>query len=465
MEVSNACIMVLIQCRDREWHGDSQGNEAWARVAADKCLANGFAVLRVPTENWVDVKRKHPSWFDPVFKRSCDRQHVICSINYIYSLCPILEEVKFAMETTSANNVPTLEGRGYELLLPEGVVHISEDLFVVCEASSNIAATLTPRGLRLLYGYYPEPILWCGFNKADQHTGSKGIVGNAHSLLVLGGCLQRLKLYHIDQTYKALRSGFFALAQKDHICFGFLQHRSQCCDTSRGDAMPLSEDEYAPVPNIPTSIMHSKKADFLVDDALRSALQNTTAVRAQQTFYDIVCLRLRTYMWDDDQLLHANSGECEKHVQAVQEQKAKEKHARDACKITRLITSEDSSVHGNLEAALGTVEEAERQNQAQLEHPVVDWCLHNGWLSEETKKWKLLAMIERGLILAPSGQHLTCSKHSKQLWSFTLCWEHFTVTKTEHLEESSLDDLAEGIERSHRDEVDGVSTVLQRHYG
>jgi len=74
MEISGDCILVLIQCRDREWYGDSEGAEAWARVAAEKCIANGFAVLRVPTENWTDVKRDNPSWFT-------HRQHVICSIN------------------------------------------------------------------------------------------------------------------------------------------------------------------------------------------------------------------------------------------------------------------------------------------------------------------------------------------------------------------------------------------------
>ena len=126
------------------------------------------------------------------------------------------------------------------------VEHVSSDLLVVCEASSNIAANLTPRGLRLLYGHYSKLVLWCGFNSAEQTTGSKAIVGNAQSLLVLGQCLQRLKLDHIDRTYKALRSDFFALAQRNHICFGVLRHRSQCCDTARGDDMPLSANEYVP---------------------------------------------------------------------------------------------------------------------------------------------------------------------------------------------------------------------------
>ena len=159
MDISGDCILVLIQCRDREWNGDSEGAEAWARVAAEKCIANGFAVLRVPAENWADVRRDNPSWFTPVFKPQCNKQHVICSINYIYALCPLFEEVSFILQTLPGENVPALEERGYEILVPEGVQHVSSDLFVVCEASSNIEANLAPRGLRLIYGYYSKPVL------------------------------------------------------------------------------------------------------------------------------------------------------------------------------------------------------------------------------------------------------------------------------------------------------------------
>ena len=118
--------------------------------------------------------------------------------------------------------------------MPEGVKQVSTDLYVVCEASSNIAANLTPRGLRMIYGYYEEPLLWAGFNMASQHTGSKGLVGDAGSLLLMGQILARCLFYHIDQTYKASRSPFFRVVQKNHICFGYLRHRSQCCDSSQG---------------------------------------------------------------------------------------------------------------------------------------------------------------------------------------------------------------------------------------
>ena len=92
-------------------------------------------------------------------------------------------------------------------------------------------------------------MVWCGFNAASQSTGSKGVVGAAHYLLVLVECLQRLLLYHTDQTHKASRGHFFAgYVQRDHICFGYLRHRSQCCNTSAGDDMPMSSIDYAHSP-------------------------------------------------------------------------------------------------------------------------------------------------------------------------------------------------------------------------
>ena len=78
----------------------------------------------------------------------------------------------------------------------------------------SLPSRVSPSGLRLIYGYYSEPVLWCGLNMKAQTIGSKGVMGDAASLLVLGDCLHRLLLYHIDQTYKALRSPFFGLVQR-----------------------------------------------------------------------------------------------------------------------------------------------------------------------------------------------------------------------------------------------------------
>jgi hypothetical protein len=117
MEVDDSCLLVLIQCRDREWYGDTQGNEAWAWEAAQRCLCAGFGVLRVATQNWSDVKREHPEWFQPLFREKQCRQEVICTINYIHHLCPALQQVHALLQSCDSGNVTSsnLEHR------PEGL--------------------------------------------------------------------------------------------------------------------------------------------------------------------------------------------------------------------------------------------------------------------------------------------------------------------------------------------------------
>ena len=72
----DSCMLVFIQCRDREWWGDNQGREAWAWESAEKCLRAGFGVVRVPTQNWADVKQQHPDWFAPCWDENQNRQHI-----------------------------------------------------------------------------------------------------------------------------------------------------------------------------------------------------------------------------------------------------------------------------------------------------------------------------------------------------------------------------------------------------
>ena len=69
----------------REWHGDMQGNEAWAREAAQRCIRAGFGVLRVATQNWADVKREHPEWFQPLFReKQCRSINVSHGFTEVY---------------------------------------------------------------------------------------------------------------------------------------------------------------------------------------------------------------------------------------------------------------------------------------------------------------------------------------------------------------------------------------------
>ena len=105
MQVETSCALVLLQCRDREWYGDARGEEAWAWRAAQKCINAGFGVLRVPTQNWNEVKRDHPDRFFPCFRSNLNRQHVICTINFIHLVCPLLHKVQEMMQHSADDNV------------------------------------------------------------------------------------------------------------------------------------------------------------------------------------------------------------------------------------------------------------------------------------------------------------------------------------------------------------------------
>ena len=145
MPNADDCILVLLQCRDREWFGDERGEEDWAREAARRCMRQGFGVIRVRTENWKDVKRDHPDWFTPLFNQNFNKQQVICSINYARVLCPVLERVHAALRSCDSeeDNVERCKRDGLSIHVPPGTRRVSSDLYVVCEASSNIANTLS----------------------------------------------------------------------------------------------------------------------------------------------------------------------------------------------------------------------------------------------------------------------------------------------------------------------------------
>ena len=434
MPVDASCILVLIQCRDREWNGNDEFKEAWAREAAQRCLRQGFAVLRVPTENWIDLKRRRPELFTRLFDQKQDKQHVICSINYIYYLCPLLQKVHDALITADGDNVhAVLEDEGFEIELPPGTTRISTDLYVVCEASSNIGVNVTPQTLRLIYGAYSEPVVWCGFNMKSQSTGSKAVIGDAHNLLVLGRCLERLKLWHIDQSYKALRSPFFALCQRNHICFGALRHRSQCCDSSCGDSMPMSAEDYKPEPTFPGRVQHSAKERWDVHRALGAALQSTSKVRGPQVPTDVVCLRCLRFLPEDDPVLTPS---IKRDLKTLRSELETRQNARDCCKLQMLVEGDVTSRRPCLDKAFGVLRAEVDCRQEQTEHEVMNWCHNKGWLRNEKKQWTVLAMVQRGLKVHESGEYLTCLHHKQQLHTFDNCVFHYTeknvFTLTKH---------------------------------
>ena len=432
-------------------------------------LNQGFGVVRVPTGSWADVKAEHPEWWEaPLFDEAQNRQHVICTINYIHVLCPMVEKVYALLLESRFIDGAAWRKKGLELFMPPGSSTACNDLFVVAEASSNIASNLTPASLRLIWAHYEQPVLWCGFNMAGQLTGSKGIVGDAKSLLLLGRCLARMKLHHIDQEYKALRGAFFELVAKNHICFGYLPHRSQCCDSSRGDAMPMTDEFRPDLRDIPEKAYFPCKAEFTVDEALASALRNETKVRGALDRYDIVCLRLHSYLVDGDPVSFGEDDRLSQVRAALEDAQL----ARHSARLEALVASSEPELWGQLDKALGIAEQELEAAKPQRADNVVDWCKNHSWLAagDEDSQCKLLAMIQKGLSVHSLGTCLTCVHHDKQLWSLGACWEHFTVVKNFHRADADnikehADRLKQQSEQNDAEEDTTGDCVLSRFYG
>ena len=181
-------------------------------------------------------------------------------------------------------------------------VAVKQDVFVVTESSSLVADNLTPLGLYRIFCYYYTPVVWLGFNQKDQLTGSKGVVGSFHGLKCLTATLERLLIFHIDQTYKALLGGgLMALCQRNHICFGVLPHRSGCNDSSKHLEQEMSKCVFSRTPDIPDATREIPKVELNATTYWLIGLGIAKRVR-HGSMKDLIGLRLWSYLCSDDDL-------------------------------------------------------------------------------------------------------------------------------------------------------------------
>ena len=156
------------------------------------------------------------------------------------------------------------------------------------------------------------------------------------------------------------------------------------------------------------------KKSFTVEEVLRAGLQVILKVRSPQSPFDLVCLRLRSYMLQTDPILQDQ--EVKRRLEALRAGVTTAQAARDSSKLQVLVESANDAVHGDLRAALGVIEATAQTVDQQQDHSVMHWCRDKGWLNDEEHQWLLLAMIQRGLITHLSEPCLSCVHHNKQLF-------------------------------------------------
>ena len=75
MDDDEAPMLVFHQCMEKEW---KEG--AWGRESARDFARKGFAVVRVKSEHWTDLKKMKPQAFRSSYVEEQTCQEMICSI-------------------------------------------------------------------------------------------------------------------------------------------------------------------------------------------------------------------------------------------------------------------------------------------------------------------------------------------------------------------------------------------------
>ena len=163
-------MLVFHQCMEKEW---KEG--AWGRDSARDFARKGFAVVRVKSEHWEDLKRTKPEAFRFPYIQKQTQQEMICSIVMRDITCPMIQNVvqQMRIEALPLNMHEWSADWDVELPPGHGVCIPKLDVVAITEASSQLAAGVGPQVVRTLYRSYTQSFVWAGFNGKSRVTGSK----------------------------------------------------------------------------------------------------------------------------------------------------------------------------------------------------------------------------------------------------------------------------------------------------
>ena len=142
---------------DKEWEEGS-----WGRRSAQEFAALGFAVVRVPSIHWRDIKAKDPGAFRNPYVANETEQQMICTIVMRDTTGPLIKKVMQDMDSgVLSSDLRDWNPTVWDLELPkhEGQCVPRRDVIAVTEASALVAPGVTPRVVRSLYGHYPHRLL------------------------------------------------------------------------------------------------------------------------------------------------------------------------------------------------------------------------------------------------------------------------------------------------------------------
>jgi hypothetical protein len=251
----DAPLLVFHQCMDKEW-------ASWGRDSARESAKQGFAVVRVKSCHWKDLKATFSEAFRKPYKKEQTEQQMICTIVMRDITCPMVQDVVQRMHSGALpSDARAWNPIDWELELPPGDRPCAPrlDVVAVTEASALSAPGVTPQVFRALYRSYSHRLVWAGFNATARGTGSKLLLGEPEDFGLLKMVLERLRVWHIDPQYKSFQNDYFTVVNtKLDIRVGYRDHVSGCVD-KHATADKMIGSSFIPQPDLTYQRKANKK--------------------------------------------------------------------------------------------------------------------------------------------------------------------------------------------------------------
>ena len=460
-------VIVLHQARAHEW----RGTDNWAFRSTRKLVSQGFVVVRVDTPNWWNLKATHPSLFkENLFLEKQNCQQIICTLIMTELTIPLAGKLRELLREEAYNLTKDTVTRwqrefGLVIYLPSGrEVRVNEDVMCVTESSSLVADNFSPTDLLNIFHFYPTPVVWVGFNQAEQRTGSKALVASHKGLNLLAEMLTRLLKHHLDQTYKALTGCcLLQMCQRNHICFGVMPHRLGCNSGNADWDEAMSEHQFLPTPELTSEASPFSYEDHLdaltITDLIHIGLRNSALVKGHSDVEDLVGLRLWSYLTDYDPLRYdPEACKVQYGLQAVADEKALRRGFR------QLVFAFENP---DVEQMVCDVDE-NKETAADMSE-TLNYIAARGWMNEKLGSGEVLstyhyeALVRRGLKKHPTEDCLICTHDDTPLWTGRLAWEHFMTEDNSHVCERRL--MREEVDQEDSFQDAHEESVLQQYFG
>ena len=408
----DAPLVAFHQCMDAEWG-------TWGRESALEFAKQGFAVIRVKSRHWKELKTDDPEAFRTPYIEDQNRQQMICTIVMRDITCPmILKVVQQMCSGELPMDMRTWDREHWTLELPpgDGPCKPRLDVVAVTEASAQLAHEVDPQVFRAVYRSYPHRFVWAGFNARTRVTGSKLLLGAPGDFRLLIDVFQSLKVWHIDQQYKSFQNDYFTVVYgTPDILVGCRNHVSGCCDRHAASDQYVAHS-FLPQPRLEeqrrvvTKVQLPDAARFII-----SSLHNFGRCRGPADDLDTVALRMWSYVLEKEGEIGSFEPMIDEHRENMRKLAVEKAAKRVASAVLKAQANdrdaEDTETIMTVDQMLSTDTPLP---EAAQENPVFQHINKHGLdVKREFLEWVILGMCHRGLCL---NEHsvLSCCFHRQK---------------------------------------------------